>query len=115
MQDRPVSSGRAWDGPQDVLRRGVDKNERMLEIGASFNPVFAKRDGWPVKILDNENRDGGIAKGDGRWRLQRAAAINRGGARPRAEGAGHASHGHREVAQTGRASVYQALGGAAGT
>jgi predicted SAM-dependent methyltransferase len=47
---------------KDVLRQGVDKNERMLEIGASFNPVFAKRDGWPVKILDNEDRDGLIER-----------------------------------------------------
>lgn len=37
----------------EILLEGLSKNQRGLEIGPSFSPLAAKKDGFNVKILDH--------------------------------------------------------------
>lgn len=44
------------------LLEGLGPHDRLLEIGPSFNPVAAKRDGWRVTIVDHGSRQAIIEK-----------------------------------------------------
>ena len=46
----------------DFIRRYFDKGMRLLEIGASYNPIVPKRDGWQTTIIDHASKAELIAK-----------------------------------------------------
>ncbi|HEY5705803.1 MAG TPA: methyltransferase domain-containing protein [Terrimicrobiaceae bacterium] len=46
----------------EILLRGLSKTDKIIEIGPSYNPLAAKRDGWNVFTVDHDNRDGLVAK-----------------------------------------------------
>ncbi|MEH3144235.1 MAG: methyltransferase domain-containing protein [Methylobacterium frigidaeris] len=46
----------------EILRAGLSRRDRLIEIGPSYNPLFPKRDGWNVVTVDHLDRDGLLAK-----------------------------------------------------
>jgi hypothetical protein len=46
----------------EILLEGLSKNQRGLEIGPSFRPLAAKKDGFNVKILDHATAEELAAK-----------------------------------------------------
>ena len=46
----------------EILLRGVSKSSKVIEIGPSYNPLAAKRDGWDVLTVDHDDRGGLVAK-----------------------------------------------------
>jgi 2-polyprenyl-3-methyl-5-hydroxy-6-metoxy-1,4-benzoquinol methylase len=46
----------------EILLEGLSKNQRGLEIGPSFSPLAAKKDGFNVKILDHATAEELAAK-----------------------------------------------------
>ena len=46
----------------ETLLGGLSKSSRLIEIGPSYNPLAAKRDGWNVFTVDHDDRDGLVAK-----------------------------------------------------
>lgn len=47
---------------RDILLNGLDKNSKILEIGASYNPAAPKRDGYRTYIVDHASRDELVSK-----------------------------------------------------
>jgi hypothetical protein len=45
-----------------ILRQGIGKADRVLEIGPSFNPVAPKREGWTVFSVDHADQNGLVGK-----------------------------------------------------
>jgi SAM-dependent methyltransferase len=45
-----------------LLRRGLDKGMRVLEVGPSFNPLAPKSEGWDVITVDHTDQAGLIEK-----------------------------------------------------
>lgn len=41
-----------------IYQRGVNKTDLILEVGPSHNPLFPKRKGWNVEIIDRLDQDG---------------------------------------------------------
>ena len=46
----------------EILLRSLSKSSKVIEIGPSYNPLAAKRDGWNVFTVDHDDRDGLVAK-----------------------------------------------------
>lgn len=46
----------------DVLLRNLPKSSKVLEVGPSYGPLCAKRDGWRVFTVDHDDRSGLVAK-----------------------------------------------------
>jgi predicted SAM-dependent methyltransferase len=47
---------------EELLLQSVDRSGRGLEIGASYNPIAPKSDGWKVDVVDHLDADGLRAK-----------------------------------------------------
>ncbi|MGU3539931.1 class I SAM-dependent methyltransferase [Methylobacterium sp. A54F] len=45
-----------------TLLRGLPRDGRVIEIGPSYNPLAAKRDGWNAFTVDHASREGLVAK-----------------------------------------------------
>jgi glycosyltransferase involved in cell wall biosynthesis len=41
----------------DQIRQGFDKSMRLIEIGASYNPLLPKRDGWHTVVVDHTDQE----------------------------------------------------------
>jgi SAM-dependent methyltransferase len=52
----------AVDPRRDLLLAGVPRHARIVEVGASFRPLVAKRDGWNTCVVDHDTRAGLLAK-----------------------------------------------------
>jgi SAM-dependent methyltransferase len=50
------------DPRRDLLLEGIPRSARIVEVGASFRPLAAKRDGWNTCVVDHDTRAGLIAK-----------------------------------------------------
>ncbi len=46
----------------EILLRDLSKSSKLIEIGPSYGPLAAKRDGWNVFTVDHDDRDGLVAK-----------------------------------------------------
>lgn len=46
----------------EILRRGVSRAHRIIEVGPSYSPLFPKRDGWQSCSIDHTDQAGLIAK-----------------------------------------------------
>ena len=46
----------------DILRAGITKNDKVIEIGPSYNPLTPKTDGWRSHVLDHTDRAGLLEK-----------------------------------------------------
>ena len=46
----------------EILLRDLPKSSKVIEIGPSYSPLAAKRDGWNVFTVDHDDRDGLVAK-----------------------------------------------------
>ena len=42
---------------EDQIRQAFDKSMRLIEIGASYNPLLPKRDGWQTVVVDHTDQD----------------------------------------------------------
>jgi glycosyltransferase involved in cell wall biosynthesis len=47
---------------EDQIRRGFDRDMRLLEIGPSYNPIIPKADGWNTTVIDHVSRADLISK-----------------------------------------------------
>jgi hypothetical protein len=47
---------------QDLLRSGITKTDKILEIGPSYNPLAPKAEGWQAYVVDHADRDALINK-----------------------------------------------------
>ncbi|GGF74831.1 hypothetical protein GCM10007301_38370 [Azorhizobium oxalatiphilum] len=45
-----------------LLLSGLGKTDKVMEIGASYNPLVPKAEGWNVFIADHDTRDGLLEK-----------------------------------------------------
>lgn len=45
-----------------TLRQGIEKTDRIIEIGPSFNPLVPKHEGWMVSSVDHADRNGLVEK-----------------------------------------------------
>ncbi|MCO6418419.1 class I SAM-dependent methyltransferase [Siccirubricoccus sp. KC 17139] len=45
-----------------ALLRGLSPADRIIEIGPSFGPIAAKRDGWNTTVVDHASREALVAK-----------------------------------------------------
>jgi hypothetical protein len=46
----------------DILRSGITKNDKIIEIGPSYNPLTPKTDGWRSHVLDHTGKAGLVEK-----------------------------------------------------
>jgi hypothetical protein len=46
----------------EVLRAGISKTDKIIEIGPSFSPLTPKSEGWHSYAVDHADRDGLISK-----------------------------------------------------
>jgi SAM-dependent methyltransferase len=46
----------------DILRIGITKNQKIIEIGPSYNPLTPKAEGWHSYVVDHADRAGLIEK-----------------------------------------------------
>ena len=49
----------------DVIRSHLDKTMRLIELGASYNPVIPKADGWNTTVIDHASQADLIARYSG--------------------------------------------------
>jgi hypothetical protein len=49
---------------RDILRSGIKRTDKILELGPGYNPLTPKVEGWHSYAIDHTDRDGLIAK----WR-----------------------------------------------
>jgi hypothetical protein len=47
---------------EDILRTGIAKSDKILELGPSYNPLTPKAEGWNSFVIDHADRDGLIKK-----------------------------------------------------
>ena len=47
---------------EDQIRQSFDKSMRLIEIGASYNPLLPKRDGWQTVVVDHADQAALIGK-----------------------------------------------------
>lgn len=47
---------------QTIVLRTLSKSDRIIEIGPSYSPLVAKRDGWNTFIIDHASREDLVAK-----------------------------------------------------
>jgi len=43
---------------EEILRAGIIKSDKIIEIGPSFNPLTPKRDGWNSFSVDHTDNEG---------------------------------------------------------
>ena len=46
----------------NTLLAGIPQESRIVEVGASFRPLVAKRDGWNTCVVDHDTREGLLSK-----------------------------------------------------
>ncbi len=47
---------------EEILRAGITKNDKIIEIGPSYNPLTPKADGWRSYVVDHADRAGLVEK-----------------------------------------------------
>src|ERR1700746_895229 len=59
-----TGTNRMTDMPNrdDILRTGITKNHKIIEIGPSYNPLTPKAEGWRSYVVDHADRAGLIEK-----------------------------------------------------
>lgn len=62
MTDQARCESLPVDPRRDLLLAGIPRSARIVEVGASFRPLAAKRDGWNTCVVDHDTRTGLIAK-----------------------------------------------------
>ena len=62
MTDHATSGSLPVDPRRDLLLEGIPRSARIVEVGASFRPLAAKRDGWNTCVVDHDTRTGLIEK-----------------------------------------------------
>lgn len=62
MTDHAAPDPLPADPRRDLLLDGIPRSARIVEVGASFRPLAAKRDGWHTCVVDHDTRAGLIAK-----------------------------------------------------
>ena len=62
MTDQTAFQPLPADPRRDLLLDGIPRSARIVEVGASFRPLAAKRDGWKTCVVDHDTRAGLIAK-----------------------------------------------------
>jgi SAM-dependent methyltransferase len=62
MTDNATPRPLPADPRRDLLLADIPRTARILEVGASFRPLAAKRDGWNTCVVDHDTRAGLIAK-----------------------------------------------------
>jgi hypothetical protein len=41
---------------QELIRRCFNRNDSILELGASYSPIAPKSDGWNVTVVDHASQ-----------------------------------------------------------
>jgi hypothetical protein len=44
----------------DILRAGVTKTDKIIEVGPSYNPLAPKGNGWHSCVVDHADRAGEV-------------------------------------------------------
>ncbi len=42
---------------EELIRHSFTKESRLIEVGASYNPIVPKADGWQTTVIDHADQD----------------------------------------------------------